>query len=193
MFWRRMFDSLWITAVQLLFQRQKEWANGCLLTIVQTVKSLGLFPEGPGMFPWLRGKNKLPLTLKGRSFCSLISRVSETAGNNIWVLLLFQEGWVPRKCSIDAYLSYYVMSLKINSHLLFLCILCQKVFEWEPCPSAGWRKRIIAIFLSTAATQTLLWLFAQFHLGQPGKRRAMFCFSKGEDFIIKFLVNFYYI
>lgn len=34
-------------------------------------------------------KNKLPLTLKGRSFCSLISRVSETAGDNIWVLLLF--------------------------------------------------------------------------------------------------------
>lgn len=55
MFWHRMFGSLWTTAAQLLFQRWKGWAGGCLLTIVQTAKSLGLFHEGPGMFPWFRG------------------------------------------------------------------------------------------------------------------------------------------
>lgn len=75
---------------------------------------------------------------------------------------------------------------------IFIIDIILKVFECEPCSTAGWCKRIVTIFLPTIVTQTLFWLFAQFHLGYSGKRSVIFCFSKGVNFFIKFLGDLYY-
>lgn len=91
------------------------------------------------------------------------------------------------------YVLYYIMSMFEGKFTyIFIINLFLKVFECEPCSTAGWCKGVVTIFLPTIATQTFFWLFAQLNLGYSGKRSVAFCFSKGVNFFITFLGDLYY-